>query len=223
MKFVIRHVILSALLLLPFAGTASAQYLWMDTNGDGVNTSADVMSPNGSPTVVDVWINTSHNKDGSAAVCQSGDPDSFLETWNSFATHITANGGTVTYSGYTNQVAAFNISCSGPPGGAFNANSTDMAQCQATGSATPNGGVNIKMYTVTVTGVTGTPSLAFTALNTLDQNPTSFGSPCGGAEFDMASPLNRMASLHAAHDLSGASSPVHCPGPRRAEFRHRPF
>ena len=144
------------------ARTSQAQYLWMDTNGDGVNSPADHMNANGTATTVDVWINTSHNKDGSVAICQSGDPDAWLETWNSFATHINATGGTVSFTGYTNQVAAFNIACSGPPGGAFNSNSTDMAQCQATGAPTPNGGVNIKMYTVTVTGVSGTPSLRFT-------------------------------------------------------------
>src|SRR6185369_12884291 len=57
------------------ARTSQAQYLWMDTNGDGVNTVADKMNANGTPTTVDVWINTSHNKNGTAAVCQSGDPD----------------------------------------------------------------------------------------------------------------------------------------------------
>ncbi|HET7497134.1 MAG TPA: putative Ig domain-containing protein, partial [Candidatus Eisenbacteria bacterium] len=183
MKFGFRHLILSALLLLAFATNAKAQYLWMDTNGDGVNTSADVMSPNGTGTTVDVWLNTAHNKDGSAAVCKSGDPDATLQTWNSFATHINATGGTVTYTGYTNQVAAFTITCSNG-GVAFNANTTEMAQCQATGTPVGNGGVNIKLFTVTVTGQTGTPSLAFVPTNTLDNNPTSFGSPCGGLDFD---------------------------------------
>ncbi|HYJ33753.1 MAG TPA: putative Ig domain-containing protein [Candidatus Binatia bacterium] len=183
MKFGFRHLILSALLLLAFAANAKAQYLWMDTNGDGVNTSADVMSPNGTGTTVDVWLNTAHNKDGSAAVCQSGDPDATLQTWNSFATHINASGGTVTFTGYTNQVAAFTINCSNN-GVAFNANSTEMAQCQATGTPVGNGGVNIKLFTVTVTGVTGTPSLVFVPGNTQDNNPTSFGSACGGLDFD---------------------------------------
>ena len=158
--------------------TSQAQYLWMDSNGDGVNTSADVMNANGTPTTVDVWINTSHNRDGSLAECNSQDGD--LATWNSFATHINVQNGTATFTRYTNRVAAFTIACAAGTSAFVTNNTTEMGQCQATGSPTPNGGVNIKMYTVTVTGTSGTPSLVFVPLNDQDGNVTSFGTACSG-------------------------------------------
>ena len=145
MKSVIRNVILATLLMLPFAGTASAQYLWMDTNGDGVNTAADVMNPNGTGTTVDVYINTSHNKDGSTAVCQSGDPDAWLQSWNSIGTHINVFSGTAAFANYIPQPAIrdWAIKCANYPDPANpgqtkwadTTSTAEFAQCQAAGAA----------------------------------------------------------------------------------------
>ena len=67
MKCVIRHVIIAALLALAFAAPASAQYMYMDTNGDGVWSGADDrLNANGTPTTVNVYLNTNHNRDGSS-------------------------------------------------------------------------------------------------------------------------------------------------------------
>jgi hypothetical protein len=180
MKVVLRLVAVAALACL-WSGPAQAQYMYMDTNGDGVWSTADMMNPNGTPTSVDVYLNTTHNRDGSLATCDTNDGD--LGIWNSFATHVNVSGGTATFSGYTNQVAAFTINCSNN-GLAFVSTSTEAAQCQATGAPVANGGVTIKLYSMTVTGVSGTPSLQFVPTNSLDQNPTSFGTNCGGLEFD---------------------------------------
>ena len=43
------------------APAATAQYMYLDTNGDGVHTAADVLQPNGTPTTVDVWLRTNVN------------------------------------------------------------------------------------------------------------------------------------------------------------------
>ncbi|HYJ34094.1 MAG TPA: putative Ig domain-containing protein [Candidatus Binatia bacterium] len=174
---------LAALAVLACFGAtpALAQYMYMDTNGDGVWSTADVLNPNGTPTSVDVYLNTTHNRDGSVATCDSQDGN--LAIWNSFATHISVPGGTVTFSNYTNQQAAFTINCSNG-GLAFTSTATDAAQCQATGTPVDNGGTTQKLYTMTVTGVSGTPSLQFVPTNTLDNNPTSFGTNCGGNDFD---------------------------------------
>lgn len=174
---------LAALAMLACFGAtpALAQYMYMDTNGDGVWSTADVLNANGTPTTVDVWLNTTHNRDGSVATCDSQDGD--LAIWNSFATHIAVPGGTVAFSGYANDQAAFTINCSNN-GLAFVSTATEAAQCQATGTPVNNGGVNLKLYTMTVTGVSGTPSLQFVPSNSLDNNPTSFGTNCGGQDFD---------------------------------------
>jgi len=178
----VRHLFLSVFVLLAFAVPASAQYIWMDSNGDGVHSTADTMNPNGSPTTVDVYLNTSHNKDGSLAECNTQDGD--LAVWNSFATHINVSGGTATFTGYTNRVTAFAAGCASGTLAFVTNNSTEMGQCQATSSPTNNGGLNIRLYTVTVTGQTGTPSLSFVQANSQDQNITSFGTACSGPGFD---------------------------------------
>ena len=164
------------------AGKAQAQYIWMDTNGDGVLTTADRMNANGTPTTVDFWINTDHNRDGSLATCDTGDGN--LDTWNSFAIHVSVVNGTATFTNFVNDQSAFTIGCASLATFFLTDNSTMMSACGATGSPTANGGVNLKMCTVTVTGVSGTPSLVYVPQNTLDQNFTSFGTPCSGHDFD---------------------------------------
>ena len=59
------------LVIVAFAPRASAQYMYLDSNGDGIHTDADEMNPNGTPTSVDVWIRTDSNQDGTPAVCHS--------------------------------------------------------------------------------------------------------------------------------------------------------
>ena len=50
MKLLLRLVALGALFVLAQAPPASAQYMYMDANGDGVWSTADVLNPNGTPT-----------------------------------------------------------------------------------------------------------------------------------------------------------------------------
>ncbi|HYQ88619.1 MAG TPA: hypothetical protein VEU09_03215, partial [Candidatus Binatia bacterium] len=52
-----------ALALLLLAPPSSAQYIYLDSNGDGVHTAADVLHAVG-PTVVDIWLDIGHNRDG---------------------------------------------------------------------------------------------------------------------------------------------------------------
>ena len=97
--------LLALTLILPLAATpASAQYMYLDSNGDGVHTSEDVMNANGIATTVDVWVDTDNNRDGSAAVCNSSDADL---TINSYVFNLEATGGNVTYSGFINQQTTF--------------------------------------------------------------------------------------------------------------------
>ena len=126
-------------------------------------------------------LDTEHNRDGSLAVCNSGDGD--LGMWNSWAIHVLTPTGTVTYSNYVNQVPTFTIACV-QGGTGFLSNNTEMSACQAAGAAEPTGDTVRKLFTMTVTGVSGTPSLQIVPLNTLDQNVTSFGTTCSGNEFD---------------------------------------
>ena len=51
---------------------ARAQYMYMDSNGDGVHTAADVITATGT-TVAKVYLRTNRLRDGSTAVCPTGD------------------------------------------------------------------------------------------------------------------------------------------------------
>jgi len=173
----VRNVSAALLLFLCLTGTSRAQYMYMDTNGDGIWTSADRMQPNGTPTTVSVWVNTNHNKNGSLATCDSPSFFGDLGTWNSYAVNIGAIGGTVAFSGVTNQLATFTI-----PSTPFGADASEMKYGQATGI--PEAGGLKRMFTVVVTGASGTPALSFLPYGNLGPDPTSFGTPCVGYDFD---------------------------------------
>src|SRR5258705_61366 len=57
-------------LLLSFTSPAFAQYMFLDTNGDGANDASDRVNPIG-PTTIDIWVDTSTNRDGSPATCDA--------------------------------------------------------------------------------------------------------------------------------------------------------
>src|SRR5688572_17072663 len=175
MKCVIRHVIFAALLLLTFAAPASAQYMYMDTNANGVSDPGDRMAANGTPTTVDLWINTNHNRDGSLAECNTADGD--LGTWNSYVANIHASSGTVSYSGMTNQQPSFTIVST-----ITAQNETDLTFGRAAGA--PEAGGLERMFTVTVTGQTGAPRLDLVPFSNVGNDPTSFGTACSGQDFD---------------------------------------
>jgi len=59
-------------LVLIAAAPLHAQYIFMDTNKDGVCNAADFPSF-GTPDSVEVWIDTSKNQDGSPATCGTGE------------------------------------------------------------------------------------------------------------------------------------------------------
>lgn len=156
-----------------------AQYLYMDANGDGVWTTSDVMAPNGTAQVVDVWLDRTHNRNGSLAVCNTMDGD--LAVWNSYAIHISVSNGTASFTNLVNHVPEFAITCIAP-GEGFRSNTAGMSACYAGMSQMD---VPRRMlFTVTVTGLSGAPSLLFVPQNGLDFNFTSFGTSCSGNDFD---------------------------------------
>ena len=100
-----RLVFAAALLGASFATPVSAQYMFLDTNGDGLHTDADDLLANGTPTNVTVYVITNQNRDGTAAVCNQ-DPNIPL-TINSYVVSLQAVGGLVEYSNFTNLQASF--------------------------------------------------------------------------------------------------------------------
>lgn len=78
---------------------ATAQYMYLDTNGDGLWSGADTLVVPGR-TAVDIWLRTDHNRDGSAATCAAGQQ----LTLNSYAFELEAVDGTVGWGTYHNNL-----------------------------------------------------------------------------------------------------------------------
>lgn len=96
---------------LVYATPSLAQYMYLDSNGDGIHTSADQVNPTG-PTVIDVWIITDANRDGSGAVClNSTDPLNII----SYGVALAAEGGTILWGDYANLQPQMGVNLSGPP------------------------------------------------------------------------------------------------------------
>jgi hypothetical protein len=166
-----------ALALLLLASPSSAQHIYLDSNGDGVHTAADVLHGVG-PTVVDVWLDTGHNRDGTATVC-GANPATPLDMF-SYVVNLKAAGGTVSYSTFTNRIAQFaTISPSASDGVEFFGG---YYSTFASGSLAPG---RYLLGSVEVNVVSGTPSVGVVtdvapALGFF--NPTAFGSNCDGTQ-----------------------------------------
>jgi len=160
--------------LASMATPAAAQYMFLDTNGDGVRTTADHLV-SGSNTV-NVYLNTNHNRDGSPATCDA-DGVSPL-TINSYV--INLSGTNVTYSAFSNDMgAAFSTNF-----GEINAGDGRYKNGFGAQNPVPEGLYKLAHLTVTATGGA--------LVNIVDLIPassdfTSFGTGAGGcvgSDFD---------------------------------------
>ena len=169
-------LLLAATFLL--TAPARAQYIYLDSNGDGVHTSADVLHGSG-PTVVDIWLDTAHNRDGSPTTCVL-EPETPLTIF-SYAVDLSAVGGHVGYASYTNRVAEM-----GPVGFAYPADSVNYstgAFFTPTSLVLPAG--KYHLGTLILYAGSGTPSIQIVPGRDLTVffDMTEFGSICPGYEF----------------------------------------
>jgi len=151
-----------------------AQYMYLDTNGDSVHTDSDTIIPSGA-TLVDVWLRTNANRDGSPASCLApGEP---LDLQASFILVLQSTGGTVNWGTFTNRRSPV-PTCNGRL-----SNSTDF-YCGLCGTdGLPPGLYHLASVSVSVAG--GTPSLHIRPSSGLWAGArTAFGSSCSGSGFD---------------------------------------
>ncbi|MGE5180186.1 MAG: hypothetical protein ACM3PF_13955 [Bacteroidota bacterium] len=172
------QLIVSVLALL-IAAPASAQYMYFDVNGDGVNTTADVLSS--SVTSVDVYVITDQslsnpsdiNSSLVAATCAQGPLDLSINSYNLI---ISAPSGGVTYGTWTDNMSFPTDTGSGTAG-------NDAFVGRGSSTFIAAGTHKLGTYTITVTGNpiltlrTPTGGDPVTAL-------TAFGSNCTGVNFD---------------------------------------
>jgi len=168
--------ILSALLVAVavagLAQVAGAQYMYLDANGNGVHDTGDRLNANNDSTFVDVYLNTTLNRNGSAVTCNTA-PATAMNI-NSYAFSIVATGGTVTYGTYVSrQTTAF-------PNQAEVLNPGDGTYKNAFYSFSYTPGGLFRLGTLTITGTSGTPAITFVDLITGAQDYTSFGTECPG-------------------------------------------
>jgi len=177
-------VVLALVAALAVALPAAAQYIYIDTNGDGFNSWAD--SLNSGTTPVDIWLDTGSNRNGTAGGCNK---NGFV----SFSVILKATGGTINWGSWT-----------GPAFGPFPvSNSTEwyIAAPGPGGTTTPLG--LFKLGTLNVGIASGTPCLDISTNTTMNPRlSTSYGAGCDCQKFDHT---NRLGSGWSDRDGLSAS------------------
>lgn len=166
--------------LLGIAPVASAQNLFLDTNGNGIRDSGDALQSTG-PTTIDIWLETDRSRDGTPATCQS-DPSGLGLTINSYTVAFDVLGGTVRWGPMDNRLPFTDL----PTRFATYADTTDATSYHngwGWMDVLPPG--RYLLATMTVEVASGRPSIfvvPYRRGNPVDW--TSFGTMCDGLDFD---------------------------------------
>jgi hypothetical protein len=148
----------------------AAQYIYLDTNNDGVHTWADSLNSTGG-TPVDVWLDTGANPDGSPGFC--GRPG-----FSSYEFILKTTGGNLSWGTWLPTLGTTTV---------FSASSASDYHTAVHGggltATTPLGAY--KLGTLNVGVPSGCPSLEFGTTTALSARfATSFGSGCSGRRYD---------------------------------------
>jgi hypothetical protein len=154
-----------AVLALAAAQPASAQYMWIDVDGDGACTSADVLD--NTTTSIDLWLATDLDINLQPVTCASGEQ----LTINSYTFILRSTGG-VTFGAWTDLMGFGTNLGTGLAG-------NDRWVGRGSGNISPPGTYKLGSHAITVTG---SPSISIIASTSASaQALTSFGSACLGA------------------------------------------
>jgi hypothetical protein len=169
-------LLLGVIAAMAIGAPAYSQYIYLDANGDGVCTTADVLSS--SSTTVDVWLNTNHDANGTTETCHTNASQP-LDIFSYDLVVHTSGSGSVTFTSWANAASGFQ-----------QINALTVAGADAgVGYAAPTG-ANLapglyKLGTFNVT-VTGSPQISFVGLSTNPSIPsfgTGFGTSCDASDF----------------------------------------
>ena len=172
----LKRLFTAILAVVAIAGStqvANAQYMFLDTNGDGVRTAADALVVGAN--TVNVYLDSNHNRNGSTAVCDfDGATPLDISSY-----YINLSGTNVTYTPLTNQMGtSFSIHFA-------LRNTGDGTLQDGYGSQTASAQGLYKLASLTITAGAGA------SVNIVDVIPaspvadfTNFGTPCIGNDFD---------------------------------------
>ena len=154
-----------AVLALAAAAPASAQFMWIDVNGDGVCDSQDVLS--NTVTSIDIWLATDLDQNFQPVTCPTGQD----LTINSYTFILRSTGG-VTFGAWSDNMGFGTNLGTGLAG-------NDRWVGRGSGNISPPGTYKLGSHAITVTG---SPSISIIASTSASaQALTSFGSACLGA------------------------------------------
>ncbi len=196
-------VIAVSLLGFPFLG--NAQYMYLDTNGDGVNTAADQLTP--TTTSLGVWLDTNHDRNGSLQSCNShngGIVSAAPIDLFSYTIVLRSAGGTVSWGSFTPADPAYTVLGTDQA----DAHDTEFVRSLPAGSVTPPG--LVKLGTIPVTVVSGAPHVFFGTSTPLDPFGfgTGFGTTCAGNLYPNTYVLAAPGTLGGDwFDTDGAAAP----------------
>ncbi len=168
----------TSLLLLVLTTPATAQYMYLDSNGDGVHTAADQVNPAGA-TTIDIWLDTDNNRDGSPSVCTTSS-DSL--TLNSYTFSLRAENGTMSWGLFTNRQPTMAVH--------FLTGSSSTEYFNGYGGITSLPPGTYRLGTLIASVASGSPQIQIVPstahLPPLPPNytNTTFGSKCDGRDFD---------------------------------------
>lgn len=155
------------------ASPSYAQYIYLDTNGDGQHTASDSLSPTDS-TRLDIWLVTDRTRAGVTARCATYSAPLSIRGYE-FILHAT--GGEVIWSAYSNAQPGMTLSL-GAASSPRDFHAGFFGQ-----DPLPTGPYRLGTVYVRVLG--GTPSLSFATSTSLSTAYlTAFYSECPGYQFD---------------------------------------
>lgn len=182
---------------------AYSQYFFTDVNGDALNSNTSGALPddvlNSGVTAVDIYVVTDKNRDGSTAICDTG--ENFTINQYEFTLHTTGPGNVVFNSWTDNMGFTFGLVLCGD--GSICTGGGDVWVGKGSGTQLAPGKYKIGTLGITVTG---TPVVSFATSSSLNANAqTAFGSQCVGANFDG---LNKLGVDFTDSDGTEATTPV---------------
>jgi hypothetical protein len=168
-------LLLAVVTLVAVAAPAQGQYMFLDTNNDGVCDTNDILTP--ASTSIDVWLDTDSNAGGGAATCAVS---SNLLTINSYEIILRASGA-VTFAdpatgGWTDNMSFATVLGNAVAG-------TDVYMGRGSGTILSPG--TYKLGSIAISGVAAGTSVAIVTSTTASPTAgTTFGSACEGNDFD---------------------------------------